>query len=72
MNTNWIDDVLRLNTHIVATRAMVSAQGDRILELLEEREDTTLAENLFKSYGRRLAYLRRMQAELLQQPAAKV
>ncbi|POR40909.1 hypothetical protein [Methylobacterium sp. V23] len=70
MNTNWIDDVLRLNARIVATRTIVSAQGDRILEMLEAREDTSLAEALFKSYGRQLAYLRMMQAELLQQPEA--
>lgn len=37
MNTNWIDDVLRLNSRIVAAQARLSAQGDRILEMLKVR-----------------------------------
>lgn len=68
MNTNWIDDVLRLNSRIVAAQARLSAQGDRILEMLKVREDTTSAEDLFKAYHHRLIQLRRTQVELLQEP----
>lgn len=71
MNTNWIVDVLRLNSRIVTTQAMVSAQGDRILMMLEAQQDISAAEDLFMSYGQRLLQLRRMQAALLQEPAAK-
>jgi len=33
METNWIDDVLRLNSRILATEALISAQAARIVGL---------------------------------------
>lgn len=72
MNINWIADVLRLNSRIIATQARVSAQGDRILEMLEAGQSTASAEALFKAYNQRLIQLRRLQAELLQEPRSEV
>jgi hypothetical protein len=72
MNTNWISDVLRLNSRIVTTQAMVSAQGDRILKMIEWREDTTSAEELHRAYGQRLVQLRTLQAKLLREPRGQV
>lgn len=58
-SSNWIDEVLRLNTHIIVAQAVVRAQAATIGELMEAGEDTAEAEAQHRAY---LTVLRRLRA----------
>jgi hypothetical protein len=66
MDTNWIEAVMRTNTAIVAAEDRFNTQVALALTALIEGQDTTTAQARITICGQRLGWLRRVQAELLQ------
>jgi hypothetical protein len=62
---DWISDLLRLNTHIVAVQAVVSAQAITIGEMIEAGEDTANVEALHRTSQNVLRRLRASRDTLL-------
>jgi hypothetical protein len=65
VKTDWISNVLRLNTRIVAAQAAISAQAFAILEMTEAGEDTTKAGERYRAYRNDLRLLRKVRDTLL-------
>lgn len=65
--TEWISDLLQLNTRIIAAQSRLSAQASRIMEALETREDIDEEEGLFGAYRDKLRALRQARDALLSQ-----
>ena len=65
MNTNWINDVLRLNARILAAQAVADAQAISILEGMEQGENTAKAEKMYLAYRSELRRLRARRDTLL-------
>lgn len=71
MNTNWIDDALRLNTHIVAAEGSFDEQVTNLIAASAQGQDTAELEVRLATHQRRIFLMRRLQARLLQAPVAK-
>jgi hypothetical protein len=53
----WITDVLRLNTRILAAQAVADTQAISILESMEQGQDTVKAEKMYLAYRSELRRL---------------
>ncbi|KAL5684499.1 hypothetical protein EMGR_008023 [Emarellia grisea] len=71
VNTNWIDDALRLNTHIVAAEGSFDEQVTNLIAASAQGQDTAELEVRLATHQRRIFLMRRLQARLLQAPVAK-
>ena len=65
MHTDWIDEVLRLNAHILRVEARLTAQAATIVEMMEAGEDTAGAEGLHRAYQNDVRRLRGLRDTLL-------
>ena len=66
MNTDWIEQVMRMNAAIVEAETRHDAQVATLVVLAHRGQDTTQAKRLLASYRQNLDLMRGIQGELLQ------
>ena len=69
MDTDWIEDILRLNTRIIAVEARLVTRVTNFVAQGAHGQATTEAETLLVADGRTLCLLRRLRNVMLDEIA---
>jgi len=71
MGTDWIEALMRLNTHILEAETRFASQVDILITRARRDQDTIESEGMIVSYQRSLVLLRALRAQLLQDLTSK-
>ena len=72
MDTGWVEAVMLMNARIVEAEDSFTTRVTDLVAMAEQGQDTSNIEVLLASDQRKLFLLRRIQAQLLQDPTAEV
>lgn len=67
MDTAWIEELLRLNTRIVAAEVSISIQTSHIADLIDEGRETADLEGWLIAFRKNLRNLRQSRNDMLEE-----